>query len=379
MLSASSAERWLHCPGSVRLTENMGDTTSQFAEEGTLAHQIAELKLRKYFLSPTGPKTFTRQMNKLKKHELYQEEMQGYTDQYVDYIKDIANSPPSSPTVAVELRVDFSNIVPEGFGTADCVLLHGKDLYVIDFKYGKGVLVPIENNPQLKLYAFGALQHYRLIYDIDTIHMTIVQPRGDGIKETEISAEDLCNWMAFEVKPAANKAYDGCDEFTAGDWCRFCPAHGKCRNASSIVSAVEGFAGKLPPLLSDAEVADILSRIDPLVKYAEKVKLYALQTLLDGGEIPGYKAVEGRSVRAFADQEKAFAALSDGGIDEALLWHREPYSLAQIEKQVGRKPFQELVGGLITKQPGKPTVVPASDPRKDIRQVSVENDFQQLI
>lgn len=379
LLSASSADRWLHCPGSVRLTENMEDQSSTYAEEGSLAHQIAELKLRKHFVEPMGPKKFTSRMNKLKKHELYQPEMQGYTDQYFDYVSDIANSMATRPLAAIEMRVDFSNMVPGGFGTADCVLLQGEDLYVIDFKYGKGVLVPVEDNPQLQLYAFGALQHYRLIYDIKTVHMAVVQPRGDGIKETQMPAEDLCNWMVFTVKPVAKKAYDGCGEFCAGSWCRFCLAHGQCRESGKVVSAVEDFGGKLPPLLSDSEVADILSRIDPLVKYAEKIKAYALQTILDGGEIPGYKAVEGRSTRAFADMETAFQTLTESGIDDALLWHREPFTLAQIEKQIGKRQFEELVSAQVIRQPGKPTVVPESDKRPDIRQASAENDFKGLL
>lgn len=379
LLSASSAERWLNCPGSVRLTESMEDQSSAYAEEGSLAHQIAELKLRKYFTEPMGPKKFSTRMNKLKKHELYQEEMQGYTDQYFDYTVELANSMPAPPLVAIEKRVDFSNIVPEGFGTADCVMLQGEDLHIIDFKYGKGVMVPVENNPQLKLYAFGALQYYRLLCDIKTVHMTIVQPRGDGIKEATMNAEDLCNWMTFEVKPQAQKAYDGCDEFHGGEWCRFCPANGRCRESSMVVPAVEDFGQRMPPLLSDTEVADLLTRIDPLIKYVEKIKAYALQTVLDGGTIPGYKVVEGRSNREFKDQEAAFKTLYSSGIDEAMLWQRKPYSPAQIEKQIGKRQFNELVGDQIIKQPGKPTLVPSSDPRKDMKETSLEADFKNLL
>jgi len=378
LLSASSAERWLNCPGSVRLTQDMPDKTSSYAEEGRLAHSIAELKLRKLFLEPMGPKAFTTRMNKLKKQELYAAEMQGHTDVYTDYISEIANSFPSRPLVAAEMRVDFSEIVPNGFGTADCIMLQGSEMYIVDFKYGKGVAVSAEDNPQMKLYAFGALCHYRMIYDIKTIHITIVQPRAGGIKESVISSEDLCNWMAFTVKPAAQKAFDGVEEYAAGDWCRFCKAHAQCRESSTVISAVEDFGGKLPPLLSDIEVGHLLGKLDALKKYSQKVKDYAEATMLNGGDIPGWKLVEGRSSRAFDDQEAAFKELSEAGINEALLWHRDPYTLPQIETAVGKKEFTKIVGGRVLKQQGKPTVAPVSDKRKAYSTVQVEEDFKPI-
>lgn len=376
LLSASSAERWLNCPGSVQLTKDMPDTVSTYAEEGRLAHAVAELKLRKKFIEKIGPKAFAVRMNKLKAAPLYQEEMQGYTDQYVEYITCLANSFPTRPWVAAEHRVDYSAFAPEGFGTADCILLCGAKLCVIDFKYGKGVEVRADHNPQMMLYALGAVLEYRAVYDIDTVHMAIVQPRAGGISEYEVSREELMDWAAFTLRPAAEKAFAGAGEYRAGDWCRFCRAKAVCRkHADSVVAVLEDFAGDLPALLSNEEVAEILKRVKPLQVYVDAVKEYAEHTLLSGGVIPGWKMVEGRAVRVFDDQAAAFADLVKGGVEDTLLWHREPYTLAQIEKQLGKKVFSEIVGAHVVRQPGKPTLAQESDPREPYSAGSVAADF----
>ena len=381
ILSASGAERWMHCPGSVSLTADLPDTTSQYAEEGRLAHAIAELKLRKHFDigGPMSSRTYTSRFNKLKKDPLFQPEMDRYTDDYLDYITDLANSLPSKPFVAVEQQVDFSRFVPEGFGTADCVMLQGDNLYVIDLKYGRGVMVSAEDNAQLKLYALGALLAYRTIWDIETVHLTIVQPRGDGIKEAVVSAEELCDWAAFTVRPAAQKAYDGVEEYHSGPWCRWCKAQAFCReHATDVTSAVEDFGGKLPPKLTPEEFGALLHKLDPLIKYAETAKAYAQDTLLHGDTIPGWKLVEGRSKRIWDDQDAAFETLKAAGIDNTLLWHREPYSLAQIELLLGKKTFAAAAGKHVIKQPGKPTLAPQEDPRTEYSlRPSAEEDFKQ--
>lgn len=235
VLSASSAERWMHCPGSVALSKDIPESSSDYAEEGRLAHALAELKLRKKFLEPMSPRAFNTRYNKLARDSHWQPEMDACTDEYVDYITDIANSLSTRPFIAVEQRVDFSDFVPGGFGTSDCILIHENTLYVNDYKHGKGVPVSAENNPQMMLYALGAVLNYRLLCDIQSIHTAIIQPRAGGIKESNFSRDELMDWAVFTVRPAAEKAADpGCDEFHSGDWCRFCPAKALCRERSSI-------------------------------------------------------------------------------------------------------------------------------------------------
>ena len=379
VLSASSAQRWLHCPGSVALTKDMPDTTSEYAEEGRLAHAIAELKLRKKFVEPMSPRTYNTRHNKLARDPHYKAEMESCTDEYVDYITDIANALPSIPFVTVEHRVDFSEFVPDGFGTADCILIHGSDLFVNDYKHGKGVPVDADNNPQMMLYALGAVMEYRMLCDIQTVHMSIIQPRAGGIKECTISRDTLMDWAAFTVRPAAEKAADpDCDEYHSGEWCRFCKARATCRENSNIVSAFEDFGGKLPPLLSDAEVAQVLKRIDPLLKYADAVKAYAQDKLMGGGYIPGWKLVEGRGSRAWDDQAAAFEALKAAGIDEALLYERKPLTAPALEKSLGKKIFEDAASAHVVKQPGKPALAPITDPREAYSpRATAAEDFKQ--
>ena len=377
VLSASSAERWLHCPGSVILTKDMPESTSEYAEEGRLAHAIAELKLTKYFKEGMGPKTFTTRLNKFKKDERYKVEMDHYTDEYSDYIKDLALSFKDRPFVAIEKKVDFSCFVPEGFGTSDCILIHGRELYVIDFKYGKGVSVEAENNPQMKLYAIGALMEYQMLYDIESIHMIIVQPRSGGIKSSAVSRDDLLNWGAFEVKPIAAKAHEGTDELHSGEWCRFCKGKALCRkHAEDVASAIEDFGCKLPPLLTNDEIGQILHRIEPLVKYVDAVKGYAQDTLLKGGHIPGWKMVEGRTVRAWDNQQTAFTDIIAAGIEESMLYERKPLTAPALEKVLGKPLFEQVAATHVMKTPGKPALAPDNDPRTEYRlRNTVEEDF----
>ena len=364
-LSASSAHRWLNCPGSVRLTENMPDTTSKYAEAGRVAHAIAELRLSKHFKPGIGPKTFEKRMQAIRADPHYAPEMEHFVGEYVEYIQELALSFPSAPYVSIEKRVDFSSFVPEGFGTADCMLIHGQDHYITDFKYGKGVEVEVENNPQLMLYAVGALLACSINYDIARVHMTIVQPRAGGIKEAEIAADKLLDWAALTVRPKAKLAYDGTDELHSGDWCRFCKAKATCRaRMQNTIDPIEDFGGRLPPALSDEEIGQLLHRIEPLVRYAEAVRAYAQEKLLSGGALPGWKLVEGRSTRAWTDQPVAFEALRAAGVNEAMLYERKPLTAPAFEKVIGKKDFSRLTEGLIERRPGKPTLVPAEDPRE---------------
>lgn len=371
LLSASSAHRWMNCTPCARLEEQFPDTTSDFAREGTLAHSIAELKLRKKFTEPMSQKTFTSRMNKLKKQELYQEEMQGHTDAYIDYITECAMRYEHMPTVAAEVRLDFSAWVPEGFGTGDCVMIGGDTLHIIDFKYGKGVSVSAQDNPQMRLYALGALQAFGMIYPVKQVCMAIVQPRIDNLSEDTISVEELMTWAENTVKPAAALAFAGAGKYKAGEWCRFCRARIQCRErANHNTQLIEDFGA--PPekekpcstdLLTNAEIADALVRIKPFLAWAKDLEEYALQAVLNGEGIPGWKAVEGRSTRSFSDMDSAFAELVRNGVDESLLYERKPLTLAQVEKVVGKANLQTFAGHYIVKPQGKPTLAPVSDKR----------------
>lgn len=378
LLSASSAHRWLICTPSARLEEQFPDTTSDYAREGTLAHEIAELKLRKQFTEPMSQSTYSRRLNKFKKHELYQEEMLKHTDTYLDYLREITIGMDVQPYVAIERQIDFSQVVPEGFGTVDCLIIGGDTLYITDFKYGKGVLVSAEDNPQMKLYALGAYFAYSFLYPIKLVKLAIVQPRLDSISEWKISAKDLLAW-GEKIKPIAAKAFAGEGEFVPGEHCKFCRAKAQCRARAEMYTALSDFGMKKPPLLTNEEVGEILKQAQGLEAWVKALKEYALSACLEGEEIPGWKAVEGRSTRVYKDIDQAFKHLAKNGIDEALLYERVPLTVAKLEKALGKKEFTSLLveKGLVEKTPGKPTIAPVSDKRPAItNKPSAAEDFQ---
>lgn len=382
LLSASSAHRWLACTPSARLEEQFPDTTSEAAREGTLAHELAELKLRHYFRTTDFTRAkFTRAANKLKKQELWQDEMDGWTEEYLDFMKSAALAYHSEPHVDIERRVDFSAYVPEGFGTADCILISGGQLHVIDFKYGKGVPVSAEKNPQLMLYALGAFEAYKIIYPVNTVRLSIVQPRlSDGASDWMCTLDELLEFGAY-VKERAALAIKGEGEYAPSESaCRFCRAKAHCRARADWNVRLAFQVGKKPPLISNAEMGEYLRQGEDVARWLSDLKDLALAECLAGREVPGWKAVEGRSQRAFTDMDAAFAALKEGGIAEEVLWERKPLTLAQVEKTVGKKTFTELVGPMVVKQPGKPALAPESDKREAItNQVSAEEAFSGII
>lgn len=368
LLSASAAHRWLACPPSARLCEQFPDTTSEYAAEGTLAHELAELKLRKALkLGNLNAREFNKRRKEIESHPLYSAEMDTYTDQYVDYVLGIVHDYRIPPYVTVEKRIDYSVYAPEGFGTGDCIVIGGETLHIIDLKYGKGVRVSGEGNPQMRLYALGALQEYGFLYPIAQIHTAIVQPRLDSISEETISVDDLLAWGA-SIKPIAEMAYRGEGEFKAGEHCRFCRAKSVCRARAEQYLALEEFGQAKPPLITDSEVGEILRRAKALAEWVADLEEYALQQCLAGNEIPGWKAVEGRGSRQYVDLDAAFKALIDAGVDEAVLYERKPLSVAQLEKVLGKAQYRQLLEepGLVRKEPGKPTLVPESDKRPAI-------------
>lgn len=376
LLGPSSAARWMACPPSVNLTKDMPDTTSEYAAEGSLAHEIAELKLKKKIVDPgMTTRKFNSEMKKLKEKELYQEEMQEFTDIYVDFIQEQMCACENTPYVAVEQKVNFSQYVPQGFGTADCILISGDTIHIIDFKYGRGVVVDAEENPQMLLYALGAYLAYNFLYDIKRIQMSIVQPRVSHFSSWECDVDYLLSF-AEKAKEKALMAAEGQGEFQAGKHCKFCKAKTTCRTRAEENLELEGWQYTLPPLLKPDEVGHILKKAEDLAAWAKELKEWALSECLNGNEIPGWKAVHGRGSRSFTNTDEAVKVLMEKGIAEELLYERKYLTLAQMEKTIGKKDFQEMVGDLIVMKEGSPTLVVESDKREAIsNRIKAEEEF----
>ena len=374
ILSASGASRWMNCNPSARLEETMENTSSEYAEEGTLAHALAELKLRKYF-TETGmaKKAYTTEFNKLKKHRLWQTEIDSYTDEYVDHIKAIAMSFSTAPYIEIEKKVSFEGYVPEAFGTADTIIISGDRLYIIDLKYGKGVPVYAENNPQLMLYALGAYLEYSLFYGIEYVEMHIVQPRLENISVFSMKATDLIDWAENEVKPNAERAFAGEGEFNPGEHCKFCKVKGSCRARAENYLSLEKIKG---PLLTNDEKAEALQRGAELDKWLGELKAEIYSAIEKGEEVKGWKIVQGKSNgRYFTETDVAIEKLKEHGIKEDMLYERTLLTAPKIETLVGKKNFREWVGDMVVPIPGKPTLVPESDKREAITKRTAEDIF----
>lgn len=368
ILSASKAERWLHCPPSIRMSEGEPDTGSAYAAAGTLAHAIAETKARAYFLEPCTKRQLTGRLKPLREDPSYDKEMDSATDAYLDYLKELAMRIPS-PSVALETRVDYGEYAPEGFGTADCIMIGGTTLAVVDYKNGAGVPVEAEGNPQMMLYALGALKLYRPIFGdaITDIHLAIVQPHAGGVKEWQTTVADLEDWGKHEVAPAAQLAWQGKGDITPGAWCRFCPVKAKCPARARVLLELEPVKVSTPDprLLNDMQVGGLLARGRALIEWVKDLEEYVFGKVLAGEKVDGWKLVAGRSSRDWAGGvDAAFEQLQARGVQEAMLYERKPVSVAGLEKIVGKKGFAEYAD-LVEKKPGKPTLVPADDPRPD--------------
>lgn len=388
LLSASSSHRWLHCPPSVKLAENFPSKTSIYAEAGRVAHAVAELKARKYFVEPMSTRSYNAKLKKLQADEHYDKGMESSTDTYLAFLQETAMAFKQSPFVTLETRVDYSEYAPGGFGTADCIMIGEGRICIIDYKNGAGVPVEAEDNSQMMLYGLGALKVYAPIYgdSIKSVLLAIVQPNAGGVKTWETTVDTLREWGKEVVIPAAELAAVGGGEFCAGDWCRFCPAKAQCSARARQMLSLEPMLGaepqgamndekinarddaiaagaEVPLLLTDAEIGDILMRGRELAAWVKDLEEYALSAALAGREIVGFKAVEGRSTREWNNLDAAFKTLQERGVSEALLYERKPASVAGLEKTLGKKVFAEASEGLVIKKPGKPTLVPASDKR----------------
>ena len=365
VLSASSSKRWLNCPPSAKLNAEIPDITTEYAKEGTDAHELAEYKVNQLL----GIKAD----NPAENLDYYNQEMEDCTDIYAQYIAE-QMSQYSSPVVMVEQRIDFSRYVPGGFGTGDCIIVADDVLTVIDFKYGKGVAVEAEYNPQMMLYALGALEMFSILYDINEVKMVIFQPRIENISEFSMPVSDLLNWAENELKPKAELAAKGEGKFCAGEHCRFCKVKATCRKRAEYNLTIAKYDFAPPNMLEDSEIEMILERADALTAWAADVKEYALSEALKGRKWNGYKVVEGRSNRKYTDEKMAAAVVKKAGKDP----YSEPKILGITEMTKllgGRKKFDELLSRYVCKPQGKPTLVPESDKRKEWS--SAENDFQE--
>ncbi len=381
LLSASSAGRWTVCTASPRFEAQFPETTSEYAEEGRLAHSFCELKVLKKFTTSIKPSTYKTRLNKLKKEPLYSEEMDRTSDLYVEHLTEKAMGYNSPPLVNAEVKVDFSEYVPDGFGTCDCIMIGGDMLDITDYKHGKGVPVSAEGNPQMRLYALGALKKYEPFYGgmIKRVRMTIDQPRIQSELSSEtITVEELRAW-GETIKPIAQTAYSGFGEFKPGDHCRFCRGKSQCRARADANTALEDFKDYILPtaknleqaqqsgaaaMLTNDEIGELLVRGQTLVQWYKDLEEYALNALLNGEEIAGWKVVAGRSNRTFTDTDAALAAVIAAGYDESLVYERKPKTLTGLEELMGKKEFAEKIGQYVVKPLGKPTLAPMSDKRE---------------
>lgn len=366
-LSASGASRWATCPGSVQMEDGIPDRESIYAQEGTLAHEMSELKL-KHYLDPKGfgKRKLNAAIKKLKENELYQAEMESYTDTYVDFIKEKALSFPSNPYIEIEKRVDFSRWVDGGFGTCDCVLIHGSTLSIIDLKYGKGVPVSSEQNEQLILYALGAYDAFNLIYNLDKIELNIVQPRINNFSTWEISLTELLLWGDY-FKVQSEKALGGNGELVpSAKACKFCKARDICTARAENNLSLESEIKLKPNEIPKDKLYEYISRGEDIAKWVADLKAYALDMCLKGEDVKGLKAVAGRTSRSWTNQDEAINKLIEGGIDEAIIYDKVPLTLAKLEKALGKQQFTTLVGDMVVTSEGKPTLVFENDKRPAI-------------
>ncbi|WP_195509887.1 DUF2800 domain-containing protein [Clostridium tyrobutyricum] len=369
LLSASSSHRWIACPPSARLEENFENKSSVFAKEGTVAHALAEYKLKKYLgIKSQKPKS-----------EFDEKELEYYTGIYFDYACELiaeAKARSKDPIILVEQKLDFSNCVPKGFGTGDLVIVSDKILDIVDLKYGKGVEVSAVNNPQMMLYAIGALNLFDSLYDIKKVRMTICQPRLDNISTFEITIDDLIKWAEDVVKPKADLAIKGEGEFCAGEHCRFCRAKFNCRARAEENMKIAQYDFRKGPFLNDDEITEILSSVDEFQKWANDIQAYALDKAVnENKKWDGFKLVEGRSSRKYSDEEAVSKTLIDAGYKEEDIYSKNLLGITAMEKAMGKKKFKELLNNLVYKPQGKLTLVAQSDKRPEIKNTA-ELDFK---
>ncbi|MHB8061339.1 MAG: DUF2800 domain-containing protein [Ruminiclostridium sp.] len=382
LLSASGSKRWLSCPPSARLEDQFPESTSDYAAEGSFAHSLAELLLRGYITTDLRPSVYKKKLADIKKDPFYSQSMEEYIGQYVTiigekYLTAKKNCPDAF--VMLEQKLDFSDWVPDGFGTGDVVIISQGVIEIVDLKYGQGVPVSAIGNTQMRLYALGALNQYGILYDFDKVRMTIVQPRLDSVSSDEITIEELLEWGEEEVKPLAVLAMAGEGEFLSGDHCKFCRAKATCRARADANLEMAKYEFKDSKLLSNEEVGEILAKAEELQKWASDVQAYALDQAENHGiKFLGWKLVEGRSNRKYTDKDAVAAKLKEEGYEDKLIYEpREILGITAMEKAIGKKLFEDYLNDLVIKPAGKATLVPESDKRPELSSVaSAVSDFE---
>ena len=366
-LSASASHRWMACPPSARLCAQEDDRTSEYAIQGSCAHELGqflvEQALGRECRDPTEDLTY------------YNAEMQEAAEAYRDFVMEQVNAAKAlcrEPLVCVEQTLDYSKWVQHGYGTGDCVIVADGMLHVIDLKFGVGILVSSDHNSQLMCYALGALDTFDCLYDFDRVRLSIFQPRRDNVDTWETSKAELLRWAEEVLAPVARLAYKGEGEFKAGDHCQFCKVKATCRKRAEYAMELARFDFTDPPTLAEDEIAGILPRIDTLVSWAEDVKAWALQQALSGVTYPGWKLVEGRSNRRYSDEAAVAAVVTKAGFDP---YEKKLLGITSMQKQLGKKRFDELLSGLIVKPQGKPVLVPETDKRPVLN--TAADDFKE--
>ena len=370
VLSASSSHRWLNCNPSARLEQEFEDRETEAAAEGTAAHALAEHKLRKALkMRSSRPQS-----------QFDSDEMEEHTDSYVEFVLeqlDRAKQYCTDPMILIEQKLDFSCYVPDGFGTGDCLIVADKTLHIIDFKYGLGVLVDAYENPQMMLYALGALRIFDSLYDIEKVSMSIFQPRRENVSTWSIPVTELKQWADETLKPKAELAYAGKGEYVPGAWCQFCKAAVKCRARADARMELAKYEFALPPLLTDAEIEDILGKLDDLIKWANEIIAYAQDAAINHGKHwTGFKVVESKTNRKYTDEAAVIEAANAAGYHD--IYKKSLISITEMEKLMGKKTFSEILGEYVKKPQGKPTLVPASDKRPAIIATGANNDFNEI-
>lgn len=368
-LSASASKRWLNCPPSARLCESYDDVESDFAAEGTDAHTLCEYKLKKALglIKDEAVPTLT----------WYNQEMEDCANSYVAYILEIVEEiKKTCPDliVLIEQRLDFSKYVKEGFGTGDCVIIADGTLYIIDYKHGRGVEVEAYENPQMKLYALGGLELFDCLYEIDKVSMTIYQPRRANISVFIMDKIDLYNWAEEILKPTAELAYKGKGSYKCGEWCQWCKAKVTCRERASVNMKLAELDFAKPPILTDEEIEEVLSKVDGLVSWANEIKEYCLHEALRGKKWNGWKVVEGRSNRKFSDENQVALLVTKAGYDP---YEKKLLGITEMQKRLGKATFEELLEKYVIKPIGKPSLVPNEDKRPEFGISTAKDDFNE--
>jgi len=370
ILSPSGSQRWLNCTPSARLEQEFAESDSEAAKEGTAAHALCEHKLKKAL----------HMRSKRPISDYDSDEMEECSDDYVAFVMEqyeVSKQVCEDPIVLIEQHLDFSCYVPDGFGTGDCVIVSDDKLHIVDFKYGQGVLVEAENNPQMKLYALGALEIYDALYDIKEVSMTIFQPRRENISTWTISAKELKDWAHNELKPKALMAYNGEGDYLPGEWCTFCRAAIRCRARADEKMKLAQTEFKMPPLLTDVEIGEILNILPDLTKWANEITAYATDAAVNHGkEWSGFKVVEGRSVRKYRDEDEVAEAARNAGYTD--IYKQSLITLTEMQKLMGKTKFEQTLGSLIYKPPGKPTLVPVTDKRPAMNVINAKTEFNEI-